>query len=101
MMISTLNTNTNSNTTIITNTNNIDNRFFLQSEDDLPFEEDILRNPYSIKHWLRYIEHKKDTSVEMTNMIYERALKELPGSYKLWFGYLKMRTLQVRGKVLI
>lgn len=28
-------------------------------------------------------------------MLYERALKQLPGSYKLWFGYLKQRVEQV------
>uniref|UniRef100_A0A0K2TS77 Uncharacterized protein n=2 Tax=Lepeophtheirus salmonis TaxID=72036 RepID=A0A0K2TS77_LEPSM len=58
-------------------------------EEDLPFEEDILRNPSSIRPWLRYIEHKKSTS--RVNLIFERALKELPGSYKLWYAYLTLR----------
>ena len=31
-------------------------------------------------------------------MIYERALKELPGSFKLWYNYLKLRRSQIRGK---
>lgn len=31
-------------------------------------------------------------------MVYERALKELPGSYKLWYNYLKLRRSQVKGK---
>lgn len=31
------------------------------------------------------------------NIIYERALKELPGSYKLWYNYLKTRRKQIRG----
>lgn len=30
--------------------------------------------------------------------MYERALKELPGSYKLWYNYLRVRRKQVRGK---
>lgn len=34
-------------------------------------------------------------------MIYERALKELPGSYKLWYGYLRLRMKQVKGKCVI
>lgn len=67
-------------------------------EDDLPYEEEILRNPYSVKCWLRYLEFKKDASRNVVNMIYERALKELPGSYKLWYNYLKLRRRQVKGK---
>ena len=30
-------------------------------------------------------------------MIYERALKELPGSYKLWYNYLRLRRSQLKG----
>lgn len=65
------------------------------STEDLPYEEDILRNSYSIKHWLRYIQHKIGSSDDAVNMLYERALKQLPGSYKLWYGYLKQRMNQV------
>lgn len=32
-----------------------------------------------IKPWMRYIEHKKDAPMKSLNLIYERALKELPG----------------------
>ncbi|CAG0878572.1 unnamed protein product [Darwinula stevensoni] len=71
------------------------------TEDDVPFEEEILRNPYSVKHWLRYIEHKKEAPKEDINLIYERALRELPGSYKLWYAYLKLRKLQVKGRCVI
>ncbi|CAI9716217.1 pre-mRNA-splicing factor SYF1-like [Octopus vulgaris] len=67
-------------------------------EDDLPYEEDILRNPYSVKCWLRYIEHKKEAPKTVINMIYERAIKEMPGSYKLWYNYLKLRRRQIRGR---
>lgn len=61
--------------------NSVINRFvyICQEEDDLAYEEDILRNPYSVKCWLRYIEHKKDGSKNALNLVYERALKELPG----------------------
>lgn len=52
---------------------------FLQNEEDLQYEEEILRNPYSVKHWLRYIDHKKEGPKSSINIIYERALKELPG----------------------
>ncbi|KAL1497113.1 hypothetical protein ABEB36_008125 [Hypothenemus hampei] len=65
-------------------------------EDDLPYEEEILRNPYSVKHWLRYIDYKKKAPKHGVNIIYERALKELPGSYKLWYNYLRVRRQQVK-----
>lgn len=69
------------------------------NEEDLPFEEELLRNPHSLKSWLRYIEAREDASPSAINMLYERALKELPGSYKLWYRYLRLRRLQVRGRV--
>ncbi|XP_044134991.1 pre-mRNA-splicing factor SYF1 [Bufo gargarizans] len=65
-------------------------------EDDLQFEEEILRNPYSVKCWMRYIESKGSAPAHTLNLIYERALKELPGSYKLWYAYLKQRRKQVK-----
>lgn len=65
-------------------------------EEDLPYEEEILRNPYSVKCWVRYIEHKKQSP--KVNLIYERALKELPGSYKLWYNYLCLRRKQIKGR---
>lgn len=77
---------------------NIHLKFIFQSEEDLPYEEEILRNPFSVKHWLRYIEHKKGAPKHEINMIYERALKELPGSFKLWYNYLKLRRSQIRGR---
>ncbi|XP_065829864.1 pre-mRNA-splicing factor SYF1-like [Oscarella lobularis] len=73
---------------------------FVVAESDLPFEEEILRNPYSVKGWNRLIDHKlhSKSSKAALNMVYERALKELPGSYKLWYNYLKLRRKQVRAK---
>ncbi|KAH7983955.1 hypothetical protein HPB52_015750 [Rhipicephalus sanguineus] len=65
-------------------------------EDDLPYEEEIIRNPFSVKHWIRYIDYKKDQPKHVINLICERALRELPGSYKLWYNYLKLRRQQVR-----
>ncbi len=83
------------------------------AEDDLPFEEELLRNPQSLKGWTRYVEHraaKTSAAAESAadaaarraklNMVFERALKELPGSYKLWYGYLKARRSQVRSRCL-
>lgn len=60
-----------------------------------------MRNPYSVKHWLRYIDHKKKAPKYGVNIIYERALKQLPGSYKLWYNYLKTRRQQIKGRCII
>lgn len=71
------------------------------NEEDVPYEEEILRNPYSVKQWLRYIAHKKDAPKNIINLLYERALRELPGSYKLWYNYLKLRRRQLKGRCII
>jgi pre-mRNA-splicing factor SYF1 len=73
---------------------------FAVAESDLPFEEDILRNPFSVKSWQRLIDHKVQSKAPKAaiNLVYERAVKELPGSYKLWYNYLKLRQRQVRRK---
>lgn len=65
-------------------------------DEDIPYEEEILRNAYSVKHWLRYLEHKTKGSSCGVNTIFERALKELPGSYKLWRYYLTTLKKSIR-----
>jgi len=67
------------------------------NEEDLAYEEEILRNPYSVKHWLRYCEFKKNAPAAVINLVYERALKVMPGSYKLWYSYLCLRRKQSKG----
>ncbi|KAK9796969.1 hypothetical protein WJX73_001686 [Symbiochloris irregularis] len=47
--------------------------------------------------WWRYIEARKHVSARRKYLLYERALKSLPGSYKLWIAYLAERRLAVRG----
>jgi len=71
------------------------------NEEDLAYEEEILRNPFSVKHWLRYCEFKKNATPAVINMIYERALKVMPGSYKLWYSYLCLRRKQTKGQCII
>ncbi|KAG0202966.1 Pre-mRNA-splicing factor SYF1 [Mortierella sp. GBA30] len=61
------------------------------ADTDLAFEEDLLRNPYSLRHWLRYLEHHAVSPIAQQFVVYERAVKELPGSYKLWKVYLDQR----------
>ncbi|XP_058749786.1 uncharacterized protein LOC131622761 [Vicia villosa] len=58
------------------------------SEDDLVYEEELLRNPFSLKSWWRYLIALSDSPFSKRFIIYERALKALPGSYKLWHAYL-------------
>lgn len=77
----------------------VSTRNLIIEEEDLPYEEEIIRSPYSVKFWMRYVEHKaKKGSNKALNLLYERALKELPGSYKIWYLYLKERRRQVRGR---
>uniref|UniRef100_A0A8C8UE18 Uncharacterized protein n=1 Tax=Peromyscus maniculatus bairdii TaxID=230844 RepID=A0A8C8UE18_PERMB len=44
-------------------------------EEDLPYEEEIMRNQFSVKCWLRYIEFKQGAPKPRLNQLYERALK--------------------------
>ncbi|KAJ2523305.1 pre-mRNA-splicing factor syf1 [Coemansia sp. RSA 1939] len=68
-------------------------------DEDLPFEDELQREPYKLRSWLRYIDHKSQTPTSRTlNIIYERAVRQLPGSYKLWKKYLDHRTLQLAKK---
>ncbi|KAI9783433.1 MAG: pre-mRNA-splicing factor syf1 [Peltula sp. TS41687] len=65
----------------------------LISNDDIIYEQDILRNPGSIKPWLAYIEAKSQNgSLREQAYVMERACSELPRSYKLWKMYLALRT---------
>lgn len=68
------------------------------SQDDLPFEEQLLRDPYSFSGWWQYLTHKAESGAKARNLLFERALKNLPGSYKLWLHYLRERQAQVRGR---
>jgi hypothetical protein len=58
----------------------------------MKYEEEIARNPYYLKGWLKYLEYKSNSSSTTDRyVIYERALKYLPRSYKLWYNYLSLR----------
>lgn len=69
----------------------------MPNDEDLLYEEELLRNPYSLKMWWRYIKARKDAPSKRRYLLYERALSALPGSYKLWHAYLTERRLAVRG----
>ena len=78
----------------------ISNLSFICSDEDYEFEEKISSNPYLLKTWLSYIQYKQSYQTHfsnynnMINIIFERALSFLPGSYKLWNMYLNVRVVQ-------
>lgn len=55
----------------------------LPDEEDLLYEEELLRNPYSLRMWIRYLDARKSSSPKKRYLLYERALNSLPGSYKV------------------
>lgn len=56
-----------------------------QSEEDTIYEQDILRDPGTVKPWLAYIEFKfHHGSLHEQAYVLERACRQLPRSYKLW-----------------
>lgn len=59
---------------------------------EINFEDDIRRNPYHLKTWISFLDFKKDATPPERYVIFERALKFLPRSYKLWHAYLMERT---------
>ncbi|KAJ0326336.1 hypothetical protein COL5a_006845 [Colletotrichum fioriniae] len=68
----------------------------LVSDEDSVYEQDILRNPGSIKPWLAYIQFKSQHgTVHEHAFVLERACLQLPRSYKLWKMYLTFRTKHV------
>ncbi|XP_058749791.1 uncharacterized protein LOC131622765 [Vicia villosa] len=71
------------------------------SEYDLVYEEELLRNPFSLKSWWRYLIALSHSPFSKRFIIYERALKALPGSYKLWHAYLCERLQIVRSYPII
>ena len=68
---------------------------------ELHHEEEVLRNPYHLKSWLSYLLYKKDASPLSRYLIFERALVNLPRSYKLWFAYLMERKNNLKKKSIL
>ena len=69
----------------------------LPTEDDLAYEEELLRTPHQMKVWWRYLEARKGATAAKRHLLYERALRALPGSSKLWYAYLSERLEAARG----
>ncbi|WYZ46463.1 hypothetical protein EsH8_IX_000688 [Colletotrichum jinshuiense] len=68
----------------------------LVSDEDSVYEQDIIRNPGSIKPWLAYIQFKSQHgTIHERAFVLERACFQLPRSYKLWKMYLTFRVKHV------
>lgn len=78
---------------------NPDLGLYLISQDDVIYEQDILRDPGSIKPWLTYVDykHQHGTLLERA-FVLERACTQLSRSYKLWKLYLELRIKHLRNK---
>lgn len=63
----------------------------VRAETDVAYEQELEQNPYSVKVWFAYVRAKQAASTRVRFRIYERAVKALPGSYKLWHNYLLER----------
>ncbi|MCJ1257817.1 pre-mRNA-splicing factor syf1 [Lignoscripta atroalba] len=76
-----------------------DLNLYLISGDDVVYEQDVLRDPESVKPWLAYVDfkHQHGTLLEQAFLL-ERASTQLPRSYKLWKMYLELRVKHLRNK---
>ena len=59
---------------------------FMPSGEDLLFEEELLRTPDSVQLWARYLETRKEPDCPRRRLIFERAVRILPGSYKVFLS---------------
>ena len=74
-----------------------DKSLYLISADDVVYEQDILRDPDSIKPWLVYIDHKHQSGSLLEQVfVLDRACRRLPRSYKLWKMHLELRIKHLR-----
>ena len=58
----------------------------MPSEEDLLYEEELLRNPTALRLWIRYIDARREAPAKRRFLLYERAIQKLPGSYKVRFA---------------
>ncbi|KAL9058076.1 MAG: hypothetical protein Q9162_001938 [Coniocarpon cinnabarinum] len=73
--------------------------FYLISDNDLVYEQDVIRNSRVTKPWLEYISYKRrHGSLLEQAFVYERACTACPRSYKLWKMYLDFRVKHLKGK---
>lgn len=70
---------------------------FLILDNDVPYEQEILKSPDDITPWLRYFQHKRGRPLSDQVFIYERACQLFPRSYKIWKSYLDILTSHTHG----
>ncbi|EXJ55878.1 pre-mRNA-splicing factor syf1 [Cladophialophora yegresii CBS 114405] len=72
---------------------------YLIANEDAIYEQDIIRNPGSIRPWLTYIDFKmRNGTIHEQAFVQERACIQLPRSYKLWKMYLEFRVKHLKKK---
>ncbi|KNE58735.1 hypothetical protein AMAG_04289 [Allomyces macrogynus ATCC 38327] len=66
--------------------------------EDLSYETDLVQHPYSVRGWLKYLVHLDPLTTRPAHIAatWERAVRTLPGSYKLWKQYLAWCAARVR-----
>ncbi|KAJ3368512.1 pre-mRNA-splicing factor syf1 [Allomyces arbusculus] len=66
--------------------------------EDLSYETDLVQHPYSVRGWLKYLLHLDPLTTRPAHIAatWERAVRTLPGSYKLWKQYLAWCAARVR-----
>ncbi|TKX24292.1 pre-mRNA-splicing factor syf1 [Elsinoe australis] len=72
---------------------------YLITENDIVYENEILRNPGALRPWLDYVNYKRQTgSLVEQSFVLERACRALPRSYKLWKMYLELRVRHLKAR---
>ncbi|KAJ5893528.1 hypothetical protein N7495_005219 [Penicillium taxi] len=72
---------------------------YLITDQDSVYEQDLLRVGHTVKPWLDYIEFKKQNGTLYEQaFVMERAVRQLPRSYKLWKIYLDFRMKHLKGR---
>ncbi|KAG8627875.1 hypothetical protein KVT40_003748 [Elsinoe batatas] len=70
---------------------------FLIQDNDVVYENEIIRNPVALRPWLDYVGYKRQTgSLLEQSFVLERACRSLPRSYKLWKMYLELRVKHLK-----
>ncbi|OWZ24591.1 Pre-mRNA-splicing factor SYF1 [Phytophthora megakarya] len=65
----------------------------------LEYEEAATRQPYAVQTWTSYLRALSDAPLAARSQVYERGVRALPRSYKLWKLYLDdVYDTQVRGQ---
>ncbi|KAJ6250743.1 pre-mRNA-splicing factor syf1 [Anaeramoeba flamelloides] len=66
--------------------------------EDRVFEDNISNDPYKLKNWILYLQHKNDSAFDIRSYLFRRALNYLPRSYKLWNLFLIETRAETSGR---